>query len=246
MQGNAIKFPTGAQVEARAAEIINGIGFPYIPVLPGLTFQRLGLAQRGESSRAYSRFLKEDMAQGGRFAEALLPTELRRRCTEVGIDYDDLTVAAEELQRRVFDTAPADLRDAAPRLTDEEFAAMSTEEQELYNSQLRERGLRIKEFLEGLFSPAEKAIRAQVDQVKLLETQLRYQTYEHHARVHQRLVEIQLGARTETGEPYFASIDEIAELEQTDVATYLILCERWREFLEGRWPGFMPRSSSAR
>lgn len=239
-----LKFPTQEQIEERADVIINGIGHPHLPALPGITFRRLTLAERGEASRAYSRHLKEDMTAGGRFSEMLLPTELRRRCREVGLDYDELMAAEEEFTRRIVDRAPAELRDPAGRLSDDEIAAMPAEAREQYLAELRERGQAILEFLGTLFAPEEQVARAQIAQVKALRDHLMLNTYEHHARVRRQMTEILAGAVGSDGKSYFPSLDALYDLEDTDHATWLKLAAKWREFKEGRWPGFTPRSSS--
>lgn len=240
------QFPTREQIEQRIDQIIDGFGYPHLPALPGIVFRRLTLAERGEVSRAYSKFLKEDMTQGGRFSEFLMPTELRRRCREVGLDYDELMAQEESFQQRTFDQAPADLRGPATVLTDEEFEQLTPEAQQSYRDSMIKRGEAIKEFLLNLFTPEERTIRAQIAQVQNLETHLKQQTYEHHARVHRMLEEILRGARRadDLAEPYFGSIDELYELQETDPTTWLSLSAKWREFREGKWPGFTPRSSS--
>lgn len=245
------KFPTQEQIERRFDQIIDGLGYPVIPALPGLVFRRLNLGERGEASRAFSRFLVEDMAKGGRFSEPLLMTELRRRCLEVGANYDDLMAAEEAFKKRIYDESPPDLSGEARRLTDEELAVMAPEARDAYIAQLRERANRIREFLANLFTPEEKIVRGQIEQVKNLQANLQANTYEHHARVHRRLTEILSGARREVPgtpadrwPPYFGSLEELYDLGDTDEATWLTLCAKWVEFREGRWPGFTPRPSS--
>lgn len=244
------QFPTQSQIERRADHIIGGLGYPYLPALPGIVFRRLTLGEKGEASRAFSRALKEEMASGARFSDALVMTELRRRCHEVGIDYDELMAREEEFQRRIYDLAPADLA-AEQRLTDEEVAAMPDEDRESYLAQLKERGQRIMAFFANLFTPEEKIVRGQIEQVKLLKAQLQQETYEHHARIRERLVEILRGARREVeGEsadkwpPYFSSLEELYDLGDTDRDTWLQLADKWKHYKAGLWPGFTRQSSS--
>jgi hypothetical protein len=240
---DATTFPTREQIEARTDQIIDGIGYPHLPKLPGITFRRLTLAERGRANLARSRFLKDAMAEGGRFSRALLPTELRRRCLEVGIDYDDLMAQEEAFQKRIFDQAPVELRTARPRLTNEEVAALPKEASEAYFAQLQQAGQLLMKFINSLFTPEERLIRAQIEQVKQLRAQLELDTYDHHADVHERLTEILYGARTENGEPYFAGIDDLYELQDTDQSTWLSLCAKWREFKAGTWPVIKHRAS---
>jgi len=63
---------TNEMVGRRYEIVASGTYTPEIPGLPGLTFVKLGLKERGASSRAYSSKLKELMAAGGYFSEALL------------------------------------------------------------------------------------------------------------------------------------------------------------------------------
>lgn len=240
------KFPTQGQIERRADEIVNGCGLPYLPDLPGIMFRRLTGAEKGESSRAYSRYLKEDMSKGGRFSSDLLMTELRRRCLEVGLNYDDLLVQEETFQKRIFENAPPELRDAAPKLIEEETAAMDAEARNVYLGKRQERGRQVKEFLDEHFTAEEKIIRGQIQQVKNLQDSLQLHTYEYQAKRHMFKAELLLGARQETdpATPYFANMEALDELEDTAPALFVALVGKWREFKEGRWPGFMRRSSS--
>jgi predicted RNA-binding protein len=123
---------------------------------------------------------------------------------------------------------------------------MSPEEKAAYVESLRPRGLEIKEFLDGLFTPEEKIVRAQIEQVKELQTELMGETYEHHARMHQVLQEILRGARREEDQtkPYFPSLDALYDLDDTDHNAWLLLVAKWGEFKHGRWPSFTRPSSS--
>lgn len=238
------KLPTALQIETRADHIINGVGYPHLPALPGIEFHRLNLPQKGMVSRAYSRFIMDEIAAGALFSETLLPTHLRKACQRVGIDYDALMAKEEEFQKRIFDQAPTEFRGLPRRLSDEEFAQLPQEGKDAYIAALQEHTRAVNEFMHNLFTPEERLIRGQIDQVKNLRTQLLAETYEHHARIHQRLTEILHGARHVDGTPYFGSLDELYDLRDTDEPTWLALCAKWREFKEGRWPGFTPRSSS--
>jgi hypothetical protein len=245
------QFPTREQVERRTDQIIEGIGYPHLPALPGIAFRRLTLVEKGDVSRGHSAFLFSDMAKGGRFSEPLLMTELRRRCLEVGLNYDQLMAQEEEFERRIFDRAPANLRDLAKRLSEEEIMAMAPEARTEYIEQLKRRNAEVEEYIRTLFTPEEQITRGQAKQVEKLYNELRALTYEHHARVRQRCLEILHGARRPAdGAPpsewpaYFSSLEEIYELEDVDQSTWLALAAKWREFKEGKWPGFTRRSSS--
>lgn len=240
------KFPSQSQIERRTDEIVNGYGLPYLPELPGIMFRRLTPVEKSESSRAYSRHLKEDMKAGGRFSADLLMTELRRRCLEVGMNYDDLLAQEDAFQRRIFDESPIELRNAAPRLSAEEIEAMDPERREEYLTQLRERARQVQEYLANLFTPEEQIIRGQIQQVKNLQDNLQLQTYEYHAKRRMFKAELLLGARREgnPAEPFFASMDVLDELEDVEPALFVALVGKWRTFKEGRWPGFTHRSFS--
>lgn len=236
---------TEPMVNRRYETVASGTYTPEIVGLPGLTFVKMGLREKGASSRAYSAKLKELMNQGGYFNEALLPTILERTCRENGIDTSVIQKQRDILQR-FWDSVPRDLQDPVDELTPEEVAELSPEELDARNQLIEARAQRFKDIMENFYKPEDYRILEQAKQIENLELQLRNNTAEHHARKHQMETEILLCARKseDTEKPYFSSIEDIQELEDTNRDGLVQLYMKWKQFKEGLLPQFFRPDST--
>lgn len=226
-------------VDRRYETVASGTYSPEIPGLPGITFIKMGLKERGASSRAYSAKLIELMNQGGYFSEALLPTILERTCRENGIDMAVLQ-KNREIVKRLFDAAPEDLIEPIDELTDEEAALLSPEQKAERERYIEDRGRRIADFMTSFFTANDQKIMDQAKQIENLELQLRNNTAEHNARKYQMEMEILLCARKSDNidQQYFSCIDEIQELDDTNQAGLIQLFMKWKQFKSGLLPQF--------
>jgi len=226
-------------VQRRYETVASGTYTPEIAGLPGLTFVKMGLVERGVSSRAYSSKLKELMAQGGYFSEALLSSVLERTCRENGMDTGAIK-KQREILKRFYESIPQDLAGPIDQLTDEEVALLSLEEKAERHKAIEERGRRIMEWRAGFFTDEDYLVMEQARQIEQLEQHLRANTAEHHARKHQMETEILTCARRteDVKKPYFDSIDEIQSLEDYNREALVQLYMKWKQFKEGLLPDF--------
>lgn len=230
---------TNQMVQRRYDQIASGTFQPDIPGLDGLVFMKMGLKERGYSSRAYSSKLKELMTAGGYFNEALLPSVLERTCRENGID-----VKAVEKQRaimkRFYDSIPPELTGPYDQLTEEEVGLLSPEERSERNTAIQERGKQIIDLMQNFYTAEDYAVMEQVRQIEALEQHLKVNTAEHHARKHQMETEILVCARLadDIEKPYFSCIEEIQELEDRNRQALVQLYMKWKQFKEGLLPQF--------
>lgn len=230
---------TAEMVQRRYETVASGTYSPEIPGLLGLTFVKMGLKERGISSRAYSSKLKELMAAGGYFSEALLPSVLERACIENGLDIGVLR-KQREILRRFYDSIPKDLAGPFDQLTEEEVALLSPEERAEREKAIEERGRRVMDWQQGFFTEDDYRVMSQARQIEQLEQHLRANTAEHRAREYQMQTEILLCARRsdDIDKPYFSSIEEIAELEDRNRDALVQLYLKWKQFKEGLAPQF--------
>ncbi|ATW24169.1 hypothetical protein [Candidatus Formimonas warabiya] len=237
---------TNEMIQKRFETVSSGTYSPEIPGLPGITFIKLGLKERGQSSRAYSARLKELMAAGGYFSEALLPTVLEKACRENGMD---LSVIGKQraIQKRFYDSIPPELMDPYDKLTEEEVALLPEEVKAERQEAIEERGRQIMEFMQNFYSVADKKVFEQCRQIEALEQHLKANTAEHHARKHQMETEILLCARRsdDINIPYFSSIEDIQELEDRNRTGLVQLYLKWKQFREGLTPEFFRPNSAA-
>lgn len=236
---------TSAMVQGRLETVASGTYSPEIPGLPGLTFVKLGLKERGASSRAYSSKLKELMAAGGYFSEALLPSVIEKTCRENGLDIGVLK-KQREIMMRFYDSIPADLAGPIDRLTDEEVVLLSQEEREERAKAIDERGRQFGEFVENFYTDEDRAIFEQARQIEQLEQHLKANTAEHFARKHQTETEILLCARRsdDIEKPYFSCIEDIQELEDRNREGLIQLYGKWTQFKSGLNPDFFRPNNS--
>jgi hypothetical protein len=230
---------TAAITQRRFETVASGTYSPEIPGLPGLTFVKMGLKERGASTRAYSSKLKELMAEGGYFNEAFLPSLLERACKENGIDIGVLR-KQRELMKRYMDSIPPDLNGPFDKLTPEEVALLSPEEHIEREKAIQERGKKIMEWQDNFFSENDHRLMETARQVEQLERHLKANTAEHHARKHQMETEILICARRsdDIDKPYFNSIEEIADLDSYNREGLVQLYMKWKQFKEGLLPDF--------
>lgn len=230
---------TAGMVQRRYETVASGTYSPEIPGLPGLTFVKMSLKERGISSRAYSAKLKELMAEGGYFNEAFMPTLLERACKENGIDIGVLR-KQRELMKKYIDSIPPEINGPFDKLTPEEVALLSQEEQAEREKAIQERGKRIMEFQQNFFSEDDHRLMETARQIEQLEQHLRANTAEHRARECQAQNEILLCARRseDTAKQFFNSIDDIQELEEKNRDGLIQLYTKWRQFKEGLLPDF--------
>jgi len=230
---------TKEMVQRRYETVASGTYSPEIPGLPGLTFVKMGLKERGASSRAYSAKLKELMAEGGYFNEAFISTLLEKACKENGIDIGVLR-KQRELMKKYIDSIPPELNSPFDKLTPEEVALLSQEEQEERNKAIQERGRQIMEWQENFFSEDDHRLMETARQIEQLEQHLRYNTAEHRARAHQMVTEILVCARKleDTKKPYFSSEEDIEEFGQRNNQGLVTLFTKWKQFKEGLLPDF--------
>jgi hypothetical protein len=208
--------------------------------LPGLCFVPMTGKERGKSSRAYSSRLMELHKEGGYYSEALLPTVLKKVCEQNGLDIKILNRKLT-LQRKLFESVPEELAGPYDQLTLEEVAEMPAEEQQKREQAIQERGQRIAEFMQKLYTDEEREDLAQIEQIEQLEQHLRSNTAEHHARAYQMLTEILLCVRQEDdpGKPYFDNIEEIEAIRPQETLVNLFMA--WRQFREGYPSDFFSR-----
>ena len=236
---------TNETVGRRYEIVASGTYTPEIPGLPGLTFVKLGLKERGASSRAYSSKLKELMAAGGYFSEALLPSVLERTCRDNGIEMVVLR-KQRDIIKRLYDNIPPDIAALIDKLTDEEVALLSPEELEDRGKAIEDRGRRFGEFAESFYTDEDRAVFEQARQIEQLEQHLRANTAEHHSRKHQMETEILLCARRsdDTEKPYFSCIEDIQDLEDRNRNALVQLYMKWKQFKEGLLPDFFRPDNS--
>ena len=226
-------------VQRRYETVTSGTYKPEIPGLPDLVFTKMSLGERGKSSRAYSAKLKELMAEGGYFAEALLPTVLERTCRDNGLSLD-VVKQKQQFYRRFIESIPPELSGPFDQLTDEEVAELSSEQRAERQQAIEERGRQIMKWQQEFFSEEDLRVFEQAQQIENLEQQLRANTAEHFARKHQMETEILLCARqaVDTNKPYFESIEDIQELADTNHQGLVQLYLKWKQFKEGLLPQF--------
>lgn len=225
---------TKEMVQRRYDAVASGTYSPEIPGLPGLTFVKMSLKEKGVSSRAYSAKLKELMAEGGYFNEAFMPTLLERACKENGIDIGVLR-KQRELMKKYIDSIPPELNGPFDKLTPEEVALLSPEEQEERNKAIQERGRQIGEWQENFFTEDDHRLMGQARQIEQLEQHLRYNTAEHRARAHQATTEILVCARKaeDIKKPYFSGEEEVEEFGARNNQMLVELFSRWNQFKSG-------------
>lgn len=230
---------TNEMVGRRYETVASGTYSPEIPGLPGIVFVRMGLKERGISSRAYSSRLKELMAAGGYFSEALLPSVLEKTCRENGLDIGVLK-KQREIMKRFYDSIPADLAGPIDKLTEEEVALLSQEERDERNKAIEDRGRQIVEFMQNFYTEEDQRVQEQARQIEQLEQHLKANTAEHHARKHQMETEILICVRRsdDAEKPYFTIIEDIADLEDRDREALVQLYMKWKQFKEGLLPDF--------
>lgn len=228
---------TQEQIERRAETVISGT---YKPEIPGLdiVFHRMGLAEKGISSRAYSSKLKELYDVGGYFSEFAVPTVLRKVCKENGLDAGAIA-KKRALMERMYKSIPEEFAGPYDQLTDEEVAELSPEAHAARASGMADRGRRMTEWMFGFYSDDDHALLAEAEQVERIEAHIRANTAEHFARKHQMETEIVQCARREDGAAAFASIDAVQNLPSA-VLTQLYL--KWKQFREGLTENFFSPS----
>lgn len=236
---------TQDMIQRRFETVASGTYEPEIPGLPGVAFVKLGLKERGVASRAYSSKLRELMALGGYFNEALLPTVLEKACRDNGLDISVLQ-KQREILKRFYDSIPRELAGPFDELTDEEVALLPPEEKETREKALEERGQRIAEFIQNFYTAEDQKIFAQCKQIEALEQHLKTNTVEHNARKHQMETEILVCAKRadDITQSYFSSIEEIQELEDTNPEGLVQLYMKWQQFKNGLHPQFFRPDSA--
>ena len=236
---------TPEMVQRRLETVSSGTYAPEIPGLPGIVFVKMGLKEKGISSRAYSSKLKELMSLGGYFNEAMLPTVLKKACEENGID-PGVIRKQQQILKRFYDDIPKEFRDPLDQLTPEEVALLSPEERDQRAKEIEERGNKIMAWQLNYFTAEDREIMEQVEQIDQLETHLKANTAEHHARQHRDTAEIQQCARREDNinKPYFGSVEDILELEDRNRDALVQLYMKWNQFKNGMLPQFFRPDSS--
>jgi len=233
---------TKEMVQRRLEAVASGTYAPEISGLPGIVFVKMGLKEKGISSRAYSSKLKELMAAGGYFSEALLPTVLEKACRENGVD-PGILKKQREILKRFYDSIPPELAGPYDKLTDEEVAQLSPEEKADRDKAIEDRGRQIMEYMQNFYTEDDHKVMDQAQQIEALERHLKANTAEHMARVHQGLTEILICARRsdKIEEPFFASEEEIEEFGQRNHQGLVALFTKWKQFKEGLLPDFFYR-----
>lgn len=236
---------TKDMVQRRLETVASGSFQPEIPGLPGLVFIKMTLKERGYSSRAYSSKLKECMATGDYFSEAMIPSVLEKACRDNGMD-PGVIAKQKEILKRFYKSAPQDLVDPIDELTDEEVSELSPEEKAERTGAIEERGRRIMEFMTGFYTEEDQRILEQARQIEDLEISIKNNTAEHQARKHQMETEILLCARRidDISQPYFPSIEEMLALEDTNRNGLVQLYLKWKQFKEGLLPQFFRPDNS--
>ena len=212
---------------------------PEIPGLPGILFVRMGLKEKGKSSRAYSGKLKELYAEGGYFSEPMIKTIIERAAKENGID-PKVIKKRVEIERKFYESIPPELAGPYDQLTEEEVGLLSPEERTERDKAIEERGLQIMEFMKGAYNEEQLQIFEQAKQLEDLERELRSNTAERHAREHQLQSELLMCARKvdDQEQPYFSDIEEISALEHENRQGLVQLYTKWQQFKEGYLPQF--------
>lgn len=228
---------TADMVQRRYETVASGTYAPEIPGLPRLVFTKMGLKERGASSRAYSSKLKELMAEGGYFSEALLPTVLERTCRENGID-PGVIRKQRDIVKRLYETMPTELQGPYDQLTDEEVAQLAPEAKDEREKAIQGRGKQIMEFIQGFYTEEDHKVMEVARQIEALEQHLRSNTAEHRAREYQMQTEILHCARREDDIAYFESIEEIAGIEDRNRESLVQLYVKWKQFKGGLHPDF--------
>jgi hypothetical protein len=230
---------SGEMVQRRLDTVASGTYQPEIAGLPGLVFVKMGLKEKGISSRAYSSKLKELMAAGGYFNEALLPSVLEKTCRENGLDIKVLK-KQREILKRFYDSIPKEFVGPIDQLTQEEAALLSPEQQVERNKAMEERGRKIMEWQENFFTEDDYQIMEQAKQIEALESHLKANTAEHNARKHRDETEILLCARREDDieKPYFTGIEDFIDLEDRNREALVQLYTKWHQFKGGLHPQF--------
>ncbi len=230
---------TKDMVERRLDQVASGFFKPEISGLTGLVFIKMGLKERGKSSRAYSSKLKELLNEGGYFSEALLPTALKKICDDNGLDVGVLK-KSRDLMKHFYKEIPDHLTGSYDELTDEEVALLPQEEKTERQKEIQARGREIIEYLQNYFTEDEQKVIDQAKQVQALEEHLKVNTAEHFARKHQMEIEILLCARSEDDIqiPYFKSQEEIQGLGDINKNGLVQLYLKWKQFKEGMYPQF--------
>ncbi len=235
---------TQEMIQRRLETVVSGTYAPEIPGLPGLVFVKMGLKERGISSRAYASKLKELMADGGYFNEALLPSVLERTCRDNGLDVKVLK-KQRDILRRFYDSIPKDLAEPIDPLTPEEVALLSPEELIEREKAAGERGRKIMDWQQNFFTEDDHKLMEQARQIEQLEQHLKANTAEHHARKHRDETEILVSARRVDviDKPYFASLEDIQELEDRNRDALIQLYSKWAQFKAGLSPQFFRPSN---
>ncbi|MCQ4363140.1 hypothetical protein KQR54_18750 [Mycobacterium gordonae] len=226
---------TQAQVDRRADRVLSGT---YSPELPGLhvVFVRMSLADKGESSRAYSSRLKSLIDEGGFFSDYAIPSVLRKVCQDNGLDLGAVT-AKRKITERLYNAIPPEYQTPYDNLTEDEIALLPDEARADRQRGVTERGQRITEWLTAFYTDEERTIIAEAEQIEQLESHLRANTIEHQARKHQMETEILRGVRCaeQPEQHYFSDIEEIQSLPPA-LLTQLYM--RWRQWRDGNTENF--------
>ncbi|HBX22673.1 MAG TPA: hypothetical protein DEF34_03395 [Desulfotomaculum sp.] len=235
---------TTEMIQKRYETVASGTYAPEIPGLPGLVFVKMGLAERGHSSRAYSAKLKELYAAGGYFSEALLPAVLEKTCRENGLDVKVMQ-KHREIMKRLFESIPAELAKPYDQLTPEEVAQLAPEEQAARAKEIEQHGRRMMEWANAFYTDDDRQVMEQAKQIESLEQHLKANTAEHHARKHQMEMEILLCVRKadDIEKPYFGSVEDVQELEDRNRQGLVRLYMTWKQFKEGLLPDFFRADS---
>jgi len=243
-QGNSI---LGQEFNTRRLESVASGNFePHIPDLPGLLFVKMNGADKGAANRAYSAKLKELFNEGGWFARALLPTYLDRQAKEAGLP-TNLRTKVRAIQERLMKSIPAELDKPYDRLTDEEVQLLSPEERQARDEAIMALGKQRFEWLQSFYTEEERRTLAQMEQMENLEQHLITQTAEYQAEKHQVHTELLRCCRrlpdqeydAKTMPPYFESIEQIEELEETVGTEPMVqLYAKWRLFKMGYDPDY--------
>ncbi|MTI83435.1 MAG: hypothetical protein FH756_05890 [Firmicutes bacterium] len=230
---------TTEMIQKRYETVASGTYTPEIEGLTGLVFVKMGLSERGQSSRAYSSKLKELYAAGGYFSEALLPAVLEKTCRENGLDVNVLQ-RQRDILKRLYDSIPDEISKPYDQLTPEEVATLSPEEQAEREKGMEEHAQKIMDWVNNFYTDEERKVMEQAKQIEALEQHLKANTAEHNARKHQMETEILLCARKEDDieTPYFESIEDIQSLEDRNRKALVQLYTKWKQFKEGLLPDF--------
>jgi hypothetical protein len=230
---------TNDMIQRRFQKVVSNPTPVNIYGLPNLAFVPLNSKTRGISARAYSAKLMELYREGGFYSEALLPKVLKEICEKHGLDVK-LLDKKMALQRKLFEALPEDLQGPYDQLTPEEVAELPPEEQKKREEAIRERGRRIAEFVNQVYTKEELEELEQIRMIEALEQELYHSTAEYHARRYQMVTEILHCARKADNpdEPYFSSEDE---LEALPVRVLSDLFLAWKQYREGMPSDFFSR-----